>query len=206
MRVSNQFGRQGLAASILMALVLTACGASAPSASPPPTPAPTPSPTPDPHLADPATADAIFNSVRLAGLPLSITNAVGGDATSPMVKRINAAIDNWPLVITQFKSSATLRATVKWDPTKQPAAGSPPYVFVGLNIMIAFGPDGGPPPDATRQAQAKRLIEIVDPLLWPLEQRSVTPIASRTAAPSSAVPSASPKAAAKASPKVTPKP
>jgi hypothetical protein len=206
MRVSNQFGRRWLVASALLALVLTACGTSAQSASPPPTPAPTPSPTPDPHLSDPATADAIFNSVRLAGLPLSITNAIGGDAASPMVKRINAAIDNWPLVITQYKSSATLRATVKWDPTKQPADGSPPYVFVGLNIMIAFGPEGGPAPNAARQAQAKRLIEIVDPLLWPLEQRSVTPVASRTAAPPSASPVASPKVAAKASPKVTPKP
>ena len=186
--------------------MLTACSASVPSSAPPPTIAPTPVITPDPHLSDPATADAIFDVIRRAGLPLSVTNATGGDPSSPIVKQINAAIDNWPLVISQYKNSATLRAAVKWTPGKPPPDGGPPYLFVGLNVLIAFGPSTGKPlsPDATRQAQAERLVEVIDPLLWPLEQRAVTPIPSRTAVAASP-PAAPPKPSAKPGPKPSPK-
>jgi hypothetical protein len=202
MRVSNQSTRLPTFAAAVLALILTACAASVPSSAPPPTIAPTPVITPDPHLTDPATADAIFGAIRLAGLPLSITNATGGDPSSPIVKRINAAVDNWPLIITQYRNSATLRAAAKWDPTKPPAAGSPPYAFVGLNIMIAFGPSTGKPatPDATREAQAQELVDLIDPLLWPLEQQSVKPVPTRTAAPPTPTPAPSAK------PKATPKP
>jgi hypothetical protein len=207
MRISNQSALRRRLATGVVALMLTACSASVPSSAPPPTVAPTPVITPDPHLTDPATADAIFDVIRRAGLPLSVTNATGGDPSSPIVKQINAAIDNWPLVISQYKNSATLRAAVKWSPGKAPAADSPPYIFVGLNVLIAFGPTTGKPlaPDATRQAQAERLVQVIDPLLWPLEQRSVTPIPSRTAqaASPSAIPS---KPSPKASPKPTVKP
>jgi hypothetical protein len=207
MRISNQSALCRPLATGLVALMLAACSASVTSSAPPPTIAPTPVITPDPHLTDPATADAIFDVIRRAGLPLSVTNATGGDPSSPIVKQINAAIDNWPLVISQYKSNATLRAAVKWTPGKAPAVGSPPYIFVGLNVLIAFGPTTGRPlpPDATRQAQAERLVQVIDPLLWPLEQRSVTPIPSRTAPTAS--PSAAPsKPSQKPSPKPTVKP
>jgi hypothetical protein len=206
MRISNQSALCRRLATGLVAVMLVACSASVPSSAPP-TLAPTPVITPDPHLTDPATADAIFDVIRRAGLPLSVTNATGGDPSSPIVKQINAAIDNWPLVISQYKSNSTLRAAVKWTPGKAPAVGSPPYIFVGLNVLIAFGPTTGKPlpPDATRQAQAERLVQVIDPLLWPLEQRSVTPIQSRTAPTVS--PSAAPsKPSQKPSPRPTVKP
>jgi hypothetical protein len=175
--------------------MLTACAASVPSTAPSPTIAPTPVITPDPHLSEPASADTILRKISSAGLPLTISNAIGGDPASAFVKRFNAAIDNWPLIVTEYKSSATLRAAIKWDPSKPPAANSAPYTFVGLNILITFGPAAGKPavPDTARQALAKRLVDVLDPLLWPIEQRSVSPVPSRTAAP---VPS----------PTVTPKP
>ena len=188
----------------MLLLMLTACSSSVPSTAPSPTVVPTPVITPDPHLTDPATADAIFDVIRRAGLPLTVTNATGGDANSPIVKQINAAIDNWPLVISQYRNSATLRAAIKWNPKLPPADGSPPYIFVGLNVLIAFGPTVGKPqpPDAIRQAQATRLVAVIDPLLWPVEQRSVTPIPVRTAVAASPAPAPSkPKPSPKPSPK-----
>jgi hypothetical protein len=185
----------------LLAVMLTACGATAPASAPPATVAPTPVITPDPHLTEPATADAIFNAIRSAGLNLSISNAIGGDPNSPIVKQINAAVDNWPLVIVQYKDGATLRAALKWDPKKPPGNGNPPYAFVGLNILVDFGPSIGKPapPDSIREAQARALVAALDPLLWPLEQRSVTPIPTSTAI--AVNPSPSTKASAKPSTK-----
>ena len=200
MRVSNQSARARGAAAALLAVMLTACAASVPPSAPSPTVAPTPVITPNPHLTDPATADAIFSAIRSAGLPLSTSNAFAGAPNAPVVKRINAAVDNWPLIITQYKNTATLREAVKWDPSKPPAAGSPPYAFVGLNIMVAFGPPSGKPvpPDASRQAQALRLVGALDPLLWPIQQRSVTPIPTATPPAASPAPSAvKPKASVK---------
>jgi hypothetical protein len=189
----------------MLAIGLTACASSVPSTAPSPTVAPTPVITPDPHLTEPATADAVFGAIRLAGLPLSVTNAIGGDPNSPIVKQINAAVDNWPLVITQYKDGKTLRTAAKWDPAKPPGSGNPPYAFVGLNIMISFGPTAGvaAPPDANRQAEAQRIIDVIDPLLWPLEQRTVRPVPTRTSVPSTAPASSKP---AKATPKPSPKP
>jgi hypothetical protein len=55
-------------------------------------------------------------------------------------------------------------------------------------------------PDATRQKEAVDLIAIVDPLLWPLEQRSVVPIPTKTAAPPPSVAPPSPSTPASAAP------
>jgi hypothetical protein len=191
-------------ATVIVALTLAACGSSVASPSPSATVAPTPVITPDPHLTAPATADAVFNAIRKAGLPLSVTNA-SSDPKLAIVKRINAAIDNWPLIITQYKSSELLRPSAKWDPTKPLDDASPAYVFVGLNIMVAFGPASGTVavPDSNRQEQAQRLVDVLDPLLWPLEQRSITPIATKTPAPAS---TPAPSAAAKPSAKPSVKP
>jgi hypothetical protein len=190
---------------VIVALTLAACGSSVASPSPSPTVAPTPVITPDPHLTAPATADAVFNAIRKAGLPLSVTNA-SGVPNSPVVKRINAAIDNWPLIITQYKSTEVLRSTAKWDPKKPLDDASPAYAFVGLNIMVAFGPASGTVavPDSNRQEQAQRLVDVLDPLLWPLEQRSITPIATKT--PAAPAPTPAPSAAAKPSAKPSVKP
>jgi predicted small lipoprotein YifL len=202
MRSSNHSAR-GIRTLLVLVVVagLAACGNAVPSSAPSATPRPTPVITPDPHLTEPATADAIFGAIRVGQLPLAVNNATAGDPNSPVVKRINADIGNWPLIITQFRTSELLRETMKWDPAKPPAQGNAPYTFVGLNIVIEFGPTTGvlATPDASRQEQAERLVALVDPLLWPLEQRSVAPLPTKTAAATSGDPS--PATAAAASPK-----
>jgi hypothetical protein len=182
------------------AVLLVAGCSSAPITTARPTPRPTPVITPDPHLTEPATADQVFTAIRVGDLPLSINNATRGDSTSPIVKRINADIGNWPLVISEFRSSAALREATGWDASQPPGQGDPPYAWVGLNVLIEFGPVTGPlqAPDARRQDQARVLVDLLDPLLWPLEQRSVIRISTQTSPP------ASPAAASVAAPSVAP--
>jgi hypothetical protein len=183
MRGSNHraVGVLALAIAALTA-VAAACGSAAPPSVGPPTPPPTPVVTPDPHLTEPATADQIFKAIRVGKLPLSVNNATAGGPNSPVIKQINAQIANWPLIITEYRSGAVLRDILKWDPTAAPKQGDPPYAWVGMNILIAFGPVTGSPtaPDAARQQQAKDLVALVDPLLWPMEQRSVDPVPTKT--------------------------
>ena len=54
-----------------------------------------------------------------------------------------------------------------------------------MNILVEFGPVTGAPaaPDDTREQQAKDLIALIDPLLWPLEQRAIDPVPTKTATP-----------------------
>jgi hypothetical protein len=191
MRVSNHATR--LAAGVVVAVMLvTACGSPPPSSAPP-TVRPTPVITPDPHLTEPATADQVFAAIRAGDLDLLVNNAMSGGPGSAVVKRINGAIDNWPLVITQYQSSAILRTAGDWEPTKPPGQGNPPYAFVGLNILVEFGPNTGivEAPGILRQEQATALVALLDPALWPLEQRSVIPVVTRTALPASPGASAS---------------
>jgi hypothetical protein len=92
-----------------------------------------------------------------------------------------------------------LRGALKWDPAARPKQGDPPYSWVAMNILISFGPVTGTPtaPDAERQEQAQALIALVDPLIWPIEQRSMAPIPTKTAPPheTPAPPSAAPSVA-----------
>jgi hypothetical protein len=177
---------------VTVALALGACANPPPSAAPP-TARPTPVITPDPHLTEPATADEVFTAIRDGDLPLSVNNATAGDPASPIVKRINADIGNWPLVISEFRTRAALRETTGWDAAAPPQQGDPPYAFVGLNVLIQFGPVTGPlqTPDARRQEQARILVSLLDPLLWPIEQRSVIRIVTKTVPPASGGPAES---------------
>jgi hypothetical protein len=200
MRHSNHAIRAGRPGALvltgLLAVSVAACGpAVAPSVEP--TARPTPVITPDPHLTEPVTADEIFVAIGPIDLPFVANNASPGREGDPMVKRINADLGNWPLIITEFRSSAALRAATGWDASRPPVQGDPPFAFVGLNILVEFGPSTGvrlDAPDPARQEQAKLLVAILDPLLWPLEQRSVVPVPTRTPVP------ASPAASAAASP------
>ena len=90
-----------------------------------------------------------------------------------------------------------------------PSPGAAPgrqstYAFAGMNVLIQFGPISArapSAPDMTRQQAAAAIVAALDPLLWPLLQRSVLPIPSRTPVPvATAVPSAS------AAPAKTPRP
>jgi hypothetical protein len=204
MRVSNHAVRAGVAL-VIVTLVLTGCSSTPPSTAPV-TPRPTQAITPDPHLTEPATADQIFTAIRGGDLPLSVNNATAGDPSSPVVKRINADIGNWPLVISEFRSSAALREATGWDPSQPPQQGDAPYTFVAMNVLVQFGPVTGPlqTPDSRRQDQARALVDLLDPLLWPIEQRSVVRIATKTAPPASGAPSAPPAAASAPAPSSAP--
>ncbi|HEX5012580.1 MAG TPA: hypothetical protein VFV72_00370 [Candidatus Limnocylindrales bacterium] len=204
MRVSNQKRRGILAVAPLIALsaIAAACGSSAaPSVAVVATPPPTPVITPDPHLTEPATADEIFNAIRKGDLPLSVNNATAGAPNDPLVKKINAQIGNWPLIISEYRNSALLRQQLGWNPASGVKQGDPPFTWVGMNIVVTFGPTTGAPAaaDPARQEQAKGVVALIDPLLWPLEQRSLTPIPSKTpptAPPASAAPASAPAATA----------
>ena len=72
--------------------------------------------------------------------------------------------------------------------------------WAGMNILIEFGPVTGllTRPDNTRQKQAEGLVTLIDPLLWPIEQRSLVPLPVKTPAPATAA--ASPPAVASPAP------
>ena len=74
-----------------------------------------------------------------------------------------------------------------------------------MNVLIQFGPVTGPlqTPDIRRQDQARILAGLLDPLLWPMEQRSVVKLATKTVPPASGAPAGSDAApAASAAPSV----
>jgi hypothetical protein len=190
-------------------LTLAACG-SAPAASGPPSAAPTPVVTPDPHLREPVTADQIFRALGSAKLGIVANNANAGGGNPDIVKSINADIGSWPLRIIEYRSSAALHLALGWKSGVAPGSDESPYAFASLNILIQYGPISARAPslpDVTRQKLAASIVAALDPLLWPILQRSVEPVPGRTAAPtaSPAPPSASPKPPAK-TPKPTKKP
>jgi hypothetical protein len=215
---SRTWGR--LASVLATALLLGACGSAAPSATPVPTAAPTA--TPDPHLTDPVSVDVVIRKLAGAGIRMQPNNASAGRNGEP-VKAINFTYDGWPLIISQFSSSAALRANAAFDPSKQPRHGDATYKVAGLNILIEYGPGirsaQDPPPDPRFRSAAMRLVDVLDPLLGPLQQASLNPLPlpepspSPTLAPSptaspkaSAAPTKKPSAKPTAKPKATPKP
>jgi hypothetical protein len=189
---------------VLAAALLAACGGdAAPSSSA--TPRPTPVITPDPHLTEPVSIDTIFVELQKAGLDLTGNTASTGPAGEP-VKSIAATYTDWPLVLSGYSTSAALRQVSGFDPTKPVRQGDPPIALVGLNILVEFGPKTSntvlpQPPDARRLEAARELVRVLDPLIGPLSQVSVTPLPLPTAtglpspsAPASGSPSVSPSA------------
>jgi hypothetical protein len=189
-------------ATLALVATVVACGGSAPP-SVAPTPLPTPVVTPDPHLTEPVTADQVFRLLGQAKLGIRANNANSGRGNAAIVKQINADIANWPLRITQYRSSTDLQKTLKWKAGSKPVRNETPYAFAALNVLIEYGPvsTAGVPtaPDDTRQAVAAQIAGTLDPLLWPMTQHSVvavpvrTPIPAATAAPSAAPAKGSPK-------------
>ena len=193
---------------IVLAVVASACGSSNPS--PSPSAAAPPSPTPDPHLKGTVTADQMYGILITAKLGMTANNANLGHGDPNVVKQINGAIDGWPLRITEFRSPAAMQKVLGWKPGSAPGSDEAPYAWAAMNVLIQFGPISAKapsPPDAARQDTAARIVALLDPLLWPIDQHSVVTIPSRTPAPSAA-PSASaaPSKAPAKTPKPTPKP
>jgi hypothetical protein len=213
MRHSNQINRGhglpvaavGLALWIVTAMV-AACGSSGPSGSPPPTP--TPLVTPDPHLHEPVTADQIYIVLQLAKLGINPNNANLGHGNPLIVKQINADIGNWPLRITQYITSAARERSVDWKPGEKPVRDDAPYGFAALNVVVEFGPidTAGVPraPDTGRQQTAATILSVLDPLLWPILQHSVTPFPAQTLPPVAGQPSTAPSARPSTAPSARP--
>ena len=155
----------------------------------------TPSNTPDPHLAAPAKVDDVFRLMGSAGIRI-IPNTASEGTTGEPVKRITATYANWPLVLTEFSSESALRRVAKFDPAVRPHPGEAPYIVVGLNIMIEYGPrntnDAAPQPaDSAHEQALLALVAAMDPLLGPLSQRSVRTIPLPGASFPASAPSAS---------------
>ncbi len=185
----GRMGRRCGLCAVLLALTLVAatagCG-SAPTPTPRPAPSPTPTPTPDPHLTEPAAAEAIFRALSAAGLRVVSNNAVTGAPGQEPRLRINATYANWPLVIHEYSSGAALRRS-GFRPGARPTIGQAPFNLAGLNILVEFGPHAKnrnePPPEPAFREAALALIDVLDPLIGPLEQMSIEPLPLPTLTP-----------------------
>ena len=146
--------------------------------------------------------------MAIAGLKVVPNNATAGRDGEP-VKAVNATLDGWPLVVAQYTSASALRKVAKFNPSKGPAVGDATYTIVGLNILIAYGPQihdrRAPRPEARFRTSALRIVEVLDPLLGPLQQVTVDPLPlpSRPAA-SAAASSSAPAPSAAKPPKASP--
>jgi hypothetical protein len=215
-RTSVSRGRRAsvlVAASVALAFVVAGCSGGGPS-QPPPTPAPTPTPTPNPHLLAPASVDTVFTWLTKHGISIVPNNADTGPSGEP-VKRINATYAGWPLILSQYSTEAAAReASGVTRKTSRPHAEDAPFTFLGLNVVVDFGPrlrrDDDPLPDARFVAAATALGLALEPILGPLGVRTAVQLALPTAsqAPASASPvgSGTPKATKKPTKKPKPKP
>jgi hypothetical protein len=201
-----------LALALGAALLAAACGSTPATVAPSATPV-APTPTPNPHLSDPASVDDLYNALLKGSLQISANSADAGSGT--MVKRLHLTYDAWPLVLTEYTSAKTLLSGSGFNPKAKPAFGDPPFALAGLNILIEYGSNtqNGPPaaPDPRFVTAFQQLVQIVDPLLGPLQQRSVTAVALPTPTPAPSVsaspkPSVTPKTKPTKKPKPTPKP
>ena len=182
---------------VLAGIIAAAC--STPPVAPVATPAPTPLVTPNPHLADPATAQDVFNGLGREGLRITPNTANAGSDGGAIVTRINGTYLGWPLDVTQFRTAADLAKAAKWKPGETPGRGEPPVALAGYNILVSWGPSeiGAKPaaPDRRKVVALEALVRALERLLSPLRVRTVVPVqvASSSEATESA-PSAAPKA------------
>ena len=197
--------------------IVVACGASA--VTPTPTPAPvtvTPTATPDRHIVGPTDANAVFQILANAGLPVT-QESIGapGPKGEPRLTLYIVA-GAYPIAIGQFSSAKAL-AAAGYQPGSAVAKGDAPFEIWASNVALHIGDQsaghmpGDPEQGLTTMAQ--RVVNALDPYLGPLNQRAVQPVTLPTqpfvaspspVAPASVAPSAKPTA--KPKPKPTPKP
>jgi hypothetical protein len=134
--------------------------------------------------------DAIFHALGKAGLKFKASNAGAGRAGHEPIRRITATYLDWPLVVSEYSSSKALAKAKPWKEGAKPAQGEPPIAFIGLNILIEWGPTTtgvrpGKPGDRELEA-LDSLVQIIDPLLSPLKARTIVPVKIPDQPPSSA--------------------
>ncbi|MGH2513313.1 MAG: hypothetical protein ACRDGQ_11560 [Candidatus Limnocylindrales bacterium] len=190
------------------ALLAAACGSTPATVVPSvATAAPSPTPTPDPQLHDPASVDVVLSALQQAGLALTPNSA---DArTGNVIERLHLTYAGWPLTLSQYSSSRTLASESGFNPKVKPAVGQPPFILAGLNVLIVYGSNtqnGSPAvPDPQFVSAFQRLVDVVAPLIGPLRQQSVTPVALPTPMPT-ASPTPGPSASTPAGPSSPPRP
>jgi hypothetical protein len=169
-----------LAAAVAIGLFAGACGGGPPSTPPASaTPVPTPGPTPVAHLSEPVKADGVYLALLAAGLKIVPNNASTGGPGREPVKRINATYAGWPLAISEYSSAKSLQAATRWKPGAKPGSGEASIAFMGLNILVEWGPSTGSSPKKPDERQitaATALHDALDPLVSPLAARTIVPI------------------------------
>ncbi len=188
-----------------MGLFVAACGSTPPSVVPV-TPSPTPSPTPNPHLTDPASADVVFTAIARAKLRISANNAASG--TDP-VKKINATFNDWPMIISEYRSAATLAKAKPWVPGDPPGRAESPVAVMGLNILIEWGPKTDAAPAELTPPQVKAMndfLALLDVYVGPVFVRTTTSLDVPAGLSSAPEPSGSAAASGKAPGKPSAKP
>ncbi len=193
-------------AAVVAGLLAAGCGTAAAPA-PTSTPAATPSPTANPHLADPATADAVFNQLRADGIAISANNADRGSGGEPL-KRINATLDGWPIILSQYSSSAAARKAAAFKTGTKPVADQAPFTFVGLNIVVEYGPHLRRTGDKVPTAYAsvgRALASELERVIGPLVVRSAVAIQLPRPTPGASI-TTSPQASSPAPPSASPSP
>jgi len=203
------FGRaRTLAAAVTIGLVACACGGGPPSAPPAsPTPVVTPGATPVAHLTEPVKADSVYQALLAAGLRIVPNNASTGGPGRDPVKRINATYAGWDLAISQFSSAKNLLSSTNWKAGTKPGQGEASIAFIGLNILVEWGPTiGSSPklPDERQVAAAAALHAALEALVSPVAARTIVSIPG--VAEPTPVPTATPKPSAKPSVKPSAKP
>jgi len=146
-------------------------------------------------MTEPASVDEVLKKLAVAKLRITANTAsVGTDGVT--VKKINATYGDWPMILTQFTTSAALQVAARFDLGKPPRQGESPYMFAGLNILVEFGPHSAndkvpAAPSADKREAAIALVNALHPLIGPLRQRSTEAVPLPTPAATPA-PSASP--------------
>ena len=169
-------------ATVVTAWLLAGCGGAAPSptSTPVPSPTPTPLPTPRPPLTEPAHADEVYLALLADDIVIAPINADTGVGGRDPVKRIHATYDGWPLAISEYKSSRTLASATHWAAGTKPGSGEAPIAFIGLNILVQWGPIASTTqpktPDGKKLASAGRLRDALARLVAPLSERTIVPI------------------------------
>jgi hypothetical protein len=166
--------------ALLLSVVLAVSACGGPGTGSSPSPSPTPKPTPNPHLKDPAQAETIYSTLLQRGLSLIGTNASRG---RDPVAVINATYSGWPLVLVQYRSTATRQRLHPLRNGEAVKRSDPPFTFAGLNLVVEWGPrTDNRVPRAVPKAmltEAQKLAVELDRLIGPLAERSTQPAAPK---------------------------
>ena len=83
----------------------------------------------------------MFTAIARAKLPIAANTAKAG---SDPVKQINATFFEWPLVVSQYRTAASLAEKQTWVPGDPPVRGQAPVSIAGHQRPARVGPEDGP--------------------------------------------------------------